>query len=141
MYFYIILLLAGVLILSCKNKNTVFFYSKEMNLILIKNLPKDISILKIEIKKYLIERKVRYAQIYEYSSNTKYFLENIEDDGGPTSMHFLSNYQKKEGIALFDVKEYENDSIQEIGIIRYYEKYGDFYTPDTIYIKYKQGDK
>ena len=60
-----------------------------------------------------------------------------EDDGGPTSSHFLDLHQEERGIAYFYKKKCKSDSLKTIGVIRYYDKYGYFYHPDTIIGKCK----
>ena len=108
-----------------------------MNLVLVKNLPKNDSLLKEDLKKYLINRKIEHTEIYEYSWDTEYFLTHEEDDGGPTSSHFLDLHQEERGIAYFYKEKCKNDSLKTIGVIRYYDKYGYFYHPDTIIGKCK----
>ena len=108
-----------------------------MKLVLVKNLPKNDSLLKEELKKYLINQKVEHTEIYEYSWDTEYFLTHEEDDGGPTSSHFLGLHQEERGIAYFYKEKCKNDSLKTIGVIRYYDKYGYFHHPDTIIGKCK----
>ena len=108
-----------------------------MNLVLVKNLPKNDSLLKEELKKYLISQKIEYTEIYEYSWDTEYFLTHEEDDGGPTSSHFLDLHQEERGIAYFYKEKCKSDSLKTIGVIRYYDKYGYFHHPDTIIGKCK----
>jgi len=108
-----------------------------MKLVLVKNLPKNDSLLKEELKKYLINQKVEHTEIYEYSWDTEYFLTHEEDDGGPTSSHFLDLHQEERGIAYFYKEKCKSDSLKTIGVIRYYDKYGYFYHSDTIIGKCK----
>ena len=102
-----------LLVISCKEKEIEFYQSETMNLVLVKNLPKNDFLLKED------------------------FLTHEEDDGGPTSSHFLDLHQEERGIAYFYKEKCKNDSLKTIGVIRYYDKYGDFYHPDTIIGKCK----
>lgn len=54
-------------------------------------------------------------------SNTAHFIENEEDDGGPTSMHFLSTIED-EKIATFGINFCENDTVNYYVAIRYYQE-------------------
>ena len=56
-----------LLVISCKEKKIEFYQSETMNLVLVKNIPKNDSLLKEELKKYLISQKIEYTEIYEYS--------------------------------------------------------------------------
>ena len=137
MKFYLVFLI-GFFFFSCKKKEIEFYQSETMKLVLVKNLPKNDSLLKEELKKYLINQKVEHTEIYEYSWDTEYFLTHEEDDGGPTSSHFLDLHQEERGIAYFYKEKCKNnDSLKTIGVIRYYDKYGYFYHPDTIIGKCK----
>ena len=128
----------GLISFSFKEKEIEFYQSETMNFVLVKNLPKNDSLLKEELKKYLIDQKIEYTEIYEYSWwDTEYFLTHEEDDGGPTSSHFLHLHQEERGIAYFYKEKCKNDSLKTIGVIRYYDKYGYFYHPDTIIGKCK----
>ena len=133
MKFYLVFFI-GLISFSCKEKEIEFYQSETMNLVLVKNIPQNDSLLKEELKKYLISQKIEYTEIYEYSWDTEYFLTHEEDDGGPTSSHFLDLHQEERGIAYFYKNKCKNDSLKTIGVIRYYDKYGDFYRPDTIII-------
>ena len=55
-----------LLVISCKEKKIEFYQSETMNLVLVKNLPKNDSLLKEELKKYLIAQKIDHTAIYEY---------------------------------------------------------------------------
>jgi len=111
-----------LLVISCKEKKIEFYQSETMNLVLVKNLPKNDSLLKEELKKYLISQKIEHTEIYEYSWDTEYFL---------------THEQEERGIAYFYKEKCKNDSLKTIGVIRYYDKYGYFYHPDTIIGKCK----
>lgn len=107
-----------------------------MNLILVKNSPKKELKLKLEIKKYLENNfpKDEVIYIYMYSYETSYFINNNQDDEGPTGFYFLYNYRKTYGIGQFFV---EGECPNQWGELRYYDKYGNFYEPDTIIGKCK----
>lgn len=53
-------------------------------------------------------------------SNTAHFIENEEDDGGPTSMHFLSEIQN-EKMARFSINYCENDTVNYYATLTYYQ--------------------
>lgn len=107
-----------------------------MNLILVKNSPKEELKLKSEIKKYLENNfpKDEVIYIYMYSYSTSYFVDNEEEKSGMMSSHFLSEYEKDFGIGQFFVEE---ECPNQWGELRYYDKYGNFYEPDTIIGKCK----
>ena len=127
-----------MLLFSCresKEKEMEFIPSKVMNLILIKNPPENDSIFKLRIEKYLennFPKKSIY--IYVYSYETSYFINNKQDDEGPTGFYFLYNYREEYGIGQFFV---EGECTNQWGELRYYDKYGNFYEPDTIIGKCK----
>jgi len=79
-----------------------------MNLILVKNSPKEELKLKSEIKKYLENNfpKDEVIYIYMYSYSTSYFIDNEEEKSGMMSSHFLSEYEKDFGIGQFFVEGY-----------------------------------
>ena len=107
-----------------------------MNLILVKNSPKEELKLKSEIKKYLENNfpKDEVIYIYMYSYSTSYFIDNEEEKSGMKSSHFLSEYEKDFGIGQFFVEE---KCPNQWGELRYYDKYGNFYEPDTVIGKCK----
>ena len=116
----LLFILLSVLLFSCresKEKEMEFIPSKVMNLILIKNPPENDSILKLRIEKYLennFPKKSIYIYIYSYE--TSYFI------------------RKEYGIGQFFV---EGECPNQWGELRYYDKYGNFYEPDTIIGKCK----
>ena len=73
-------ILLSIFLFSCREKKETgieFIPSKTMPLILIKNLPKNDSILKLNIKEYLennFPKKNTYLYIYSYE--TSYFINN-----------------------------------------------------------------
>ena len=132
-------ILLSIFLFSCREKKETgieFIPSKTMPLILIKNLPKNDSILKLNIKEYLENNfpKDEVIYIYMYSYETSYFINNNQDDEGPTGFYFLYNYRKEYGIGQFFVEE---ECPNQWGELRYYDKYGNFYEPDTIIGKCK----
>jgi hypothetical protein len=80
---------------------------KEISLFLIKNLQKN------------SKKKDFYARFYKYTWGTSYFLENEEDDGGPTSLHFLDNYND-DNLASFFLSKCENDTTKLVGKYHFY---------------------
>ncbi|MDR6969569.1 hypothetical protein J2X31_003602 [Flavobacterium arsenatis] len=76
-----------------------------------------------------------YFNFYNYTdnflgSNTAHFIENKEDDGGPTSMYFLSTIED-EKIATFSIEFCENDTVNYYAKIIYHRGY----EIDTIFSK------
>lgn len=65
-----------------------------------------------------------------FGSNTAHFIENEEDDGGPTSMYFLSTIED-EKLARFSINYCENDTINYYASITYYNNESELKT-DTI---------
>lgn len=122
---HIALFLVMIFFFSCKEKKIEFIQSETIgNLILIKNPPKNDSLIKKEIEIFFTKNPPKYSientiYIYKYSSNTEYFLTNDEDDGGPTSSHFLSNYQDEDGIAVLMIKKYEKDTTKLVGELKF----------------------
>lgn len=129
------ILIGIIFIYSCKEKKIEFIESKVLALYLVKNAPKNDSILKNEISKFIINNGVKYADFYEYTWFTSYFINNEESSGFGAKV--LGTYQKENGICLYYYESCKNDSLKQVGIISYYEKYGNFYEPDTIIGKCK----
>ena len=131
-------ILLSIFLFSCrenKERGIEFIPSNTMSLILIKNPPENDSILKLNIKEYLennFPKKNTY--LYIYNDDTSYFINHKEDDEGPTGFYFLYNYRKTYGIGQFFV---EGECPNQWGELRYYDKYGNFYEPDTIIGKCK----
>ena len=122
-------------LIACKEKKVEFIESKAIKgLVLVKNLPKS----PYETKKLIIEyvknqKEKDFIEFYEYSSNTKAFVENKRIGG--YFREYIHHYQEENGICVFYIGEYNEDTLKQVGVIRHYGKYGDFYTPDTIYIR------
>ncbi len=64
-------------------------------------------------------------------SNTAHFIENEEDDGGPTSIHFLSEIQD-EKIATFSIDFCENDTVNYYAKMTYHHRYYRRFKTDTL---------
>ena len=122
---------------SCKEKKVEFIKSKTLAyIILIKNVPESDSILKSEINRYIIENlpdkeKQPTLLFYEYTTNSSYFINNKPDPGGFSSYDFHS----EEEIAEFSISKCKNDEMKFVGELRFHNKYGNFYKPDTIIYK------
>ena len=131
-------ILLSIFLFSCrenKERGIEFIPSNTMSLILIKNPSENDSILKLNIKEYLennFPKKNTY--LYIYNDDTSYFINHKEDDEGPTGFYFLYNYKKECGIGQFFV---DGECPNQWGELRYYNKYGNFYEPDTIIGKCK----
>lgn len=105
---FIVLLLFLIAFSSCKEEKIEFVKSNVMNLILVKNSPKEELKLKSEIKKYLENNfpKDEVIYIYMYSYSTSYFIDNEEEKSGMMSSHFCAEYEKDFGIGQFFVEGY-----------------------------------
>lgn len=139
--FIIILLLLSIVFSSCKEKKVEFIESKTIKgLVLVKNLPKSPYETKKLIIEYVKKQKEKdFLEFYEYSSNTKSFVENKRIGG--YFREYIHHYKEENGICVFYIGECKEDTLKQIEVIRYYGKYGDFYTPDTIYKKYNYEKK
>ena len=135
----ILILSLFLFLLSCEEKKIEFIESKTMNLFLLKNLPRQDSLVKKELKLFLIKNPQLYKNstnlsFFEYTWNTSYFLYNRENGG--VGANTIDMYQDK-GIAEFFINKCVNDSTKLVGKLRYYNKYGNYYQPDTIIGKCK----
>ena len=107
-----------------------FIESKAIKgLVLVKNPPPS----PYEMRKMIVahikdQKKKDFMEFYEYTSNTKKFVDNKR----------IGGYSREEnGICVFYRAKCKKDTLEQIGVIRYYEKYGNFYEPDTIIGKCK----
>ncbi len=121
-------------LIACKEKKVEFIESKAIKgLVLVKNLPKS----PYETKKLIIEyvknqKEKDFLEFYEYSSNTKAFIEN-ERTGG-YFREYIHHYQDENGICVFYIGECKEDTLKQIGVIRYYGKMETFILL-TLYIR------
>ncbi|GAA6765178.1 hypothetical protein AAFH68_11120 [Flavobacterium sp. CGRL1] len=104
---------------SCTRK-TEFIQSKVYsNLFLIKNPPKEDSLLKKEITFFLIKnppkigKRFTHLDFYKYSWNTKYFLDNEEDSGGFSSEEL--SYYPEDNLGTFIITKCKNDTTKLVG--------------------------
>lgn len=139
----ILLISIFILFFSCEEKKPEFIQSKVYkSMYLLRNYPENDSILKTIIKSYVKKiskdniNKDFSFDIYKYTSNTEYFLENEEDDGGPTSMYFLSDCENDQ-IAYFTFSKCENDTTKLAGRFHYYGINHNVSEIDTIIYKCK----
>lgn len=132
-----ILLFLMVFLLSCEEKKVEFIESKAIKeLVLVKNPPKSPCDTKKKIIEYIKNQKRKdFMEFYEYSSNTRPFIEN-ERVGG-YFREYIHHYQEQNGVCVFYITKCKKDTLKQVGVIRYYEKYGNFYEPDTIIGKCK----
>lgn len=115
----IILAIIILICFSC-NKKIEFIKSKAVgDVFLIKNPPKQDSLLKKEILYFLIKNPPKIGKLfthidfYKYSSDTKYFLNHEEDPGGFSSEE-LSLYLDQR-IAIYIVSKCKNDTTKLVG--------------------------
>ncbi|MWB96621.1 hypothetical protein GON26_19840 [Flavobacterium sp. GA093] len=139
----IIILLIYFFYSSCEEDKPEFIKSKAIGgLFLLKNPPKEDSLVKNLVKKFLLNnskknlKRMPDIDFYRYTSDTKYFLNHKEDDPSGLSLgeEQLSFYEE-EKIAVFSISKCENDNANLIGELRFYNEYGNFYRPDTIIFK------
>lgn len=114
-----IFLIFIIICFSC-NRKIEFVQSKvTSNLFLIKNPPKNDSLLRKEIILFLIKNPVEYnkspyhVNFYKYTWNTKYFINNLPDPGGFSSEE-LDNYPQ-DNIGSFIISKCENDTTKLVG--------------------------
>ena len=127
-----ILLLFLVVFLSCEGEKVQFVESKAIKgLVLVKNLFQSPDKVKKAIIEYIKNQKGKdFMEFYEYSSSTKAFIESKRVGG--YLREYIHHYQEQNGIGVFYIGKCKEDTSEQVGIIRYYEKYGNFYEPDTI---------
>ena len=134
----ILLLLTFIFCISCERKTEFIQSNVYPSLFLLKDPPKDDSLIKKEIILFLIKnpskikKREYYIDFYKYTSNTKYFLENEEYDGFRAQV--LSMYNK-DLIASFSLSHCKTDSTKWVGKLRLYNDWGDHFKPDTIIYK------
>ncbi len=123
-----------LLLISCKEKKIKLIHSKvRSNLFLIKFSSQKDSLLKSEIKNFLLKNFKDVNQndydiyIYKYTTNTKYFIDNKEDPGGFSSEE-ISMYED-DYIAGFYTSKCKRDSTKKVGVFSFYKTYS---KPDTI---------
>ncbi len=118
------------------NRDSIHSYIKQ---ICLKKMKKEFIGNEKKYKDYNNDRSKVWLNydfdFYNYSdnwlgTNTAHFIENEEDDGGPTSMHFLSEIQN-EKLARFNVNYCENDTVNYYASITYYNNESEIKT-DTI---------
>ena len=123
---------------SCEVKTEFIQSNVYPGLFLLKNPPKEDSLVKKEISLFLlknlpkIKKQEYYIDFYKYTSNTKYFLVNEEYDG--FGAQALSMYDK-DLVASFSLSHCKTDSTKWIGKLRLYNEWGDHFKPDTIIYK------
>ncbi|MFV0305819.1 MAG: hypothetical protein ACK5IC_10110 [Moheibacter sp.] len=118
----IILIIGFLLCSSCEEKKIEFVQSKVTNsLFLIKNPPKNDSLLKKEIEFFLIKNhtknKDEYKMFYKYSSNTEDFI--YEKRPGGYFREYLDYYPEDE-LATFIISKCKNDTLRKVGRIHFY---------------------
>lgn len=141
----IILILFILIIISCGKEKTEFIKSKAIgNLFLLKNPPREDSLVKKIIINFLVKNPPKYTSMlggtsfYKYTSDTKYFLNNKEDD--PTGLSLgeeqLSFYVDDQ-IAYFSFIKCKNDTSQIVGRLHFYGTNNMLSQIDTIIHKCK----
>ena len=110
---------------SCKEEKVEFVQSRAIPaLILIKNPPKSDSLLKTQIIDFVKENYYKERiHFYRYTSNTKYFIENEEENTGGFSQNALYDYPEDD-IAVFEISECKKDSTKLVGELYFYGNAG-----------------
>lgn len=121
-----LLLLISVIFFSCEEKKIEFIKSEPIgNLILLKNLPEEDSLIKNQISYFILknykkyDKSITYFSFYRYTTDTKFFLKNREDISGGVSNHELNDYPEDE-LAYYLISKCENDSTQLVGKFHFY---------------------
>ena len=132
-------LIAILLLFSCQRKKPEFIESQiYSNFFLLKNPPEDSLVEKL-IKDFLIkkpplkQKQTYYLSFYNYTSNTKFFLENREIYGGLGGDE-ISMYGN-DLIATFGVIKCNNDTTKRVGKIVFYNKWINEKVRDTLIYK------
>ena len=120
-----IIIIALLFLLSCKEEKIEFVQSRAIPaLILIKNPPKSDSLLKTQIIDFVKENYYKERiHFYRYTSNTKYFIENEEENTGGFSQNALYDYPEDD-IAVFEISECKKDSTKLVGELYFYGNAG-----------------
>ena len=120
-----IIIIVLLFLLSCKEEKIEFVQSRAIPaLILIKNPPKSDSLLKTQIIDFVKENYYKERiHFYRYTSNTKYFIENEEENTGGFSQNALYDYPEDD-IAVFEISECKKDSTKLVGELYYYGNAG-----------------
>lgn len=138
-----IILAAALLLSACEEKKTKFVQSKTIvDLFLLKNPPKEDSLVKKLVKDFLLKKHPKYTNetnridFYIYNSDTKYFLDHEENSStglslGEEQLNFYNKYR----IAIFSITKCKYNEKKLVGELQFDNKYGNFYSPDTIIYK------
>ena len=120
-----IIIIVLLFLLSCKEEKIEFVQSRAIPaLILIKNPPKSNSLLKTQIIDFIKENYYKERiHFYRYTSNTKYFIENEEENTGGFSQNALYDYPEDD-IAVFEISECKKDSTKLVGELYFYGNAG-----------------
>ena len=120
-----IIIIVLLFLLSCKEEKIGFVQSRAIPaLILIKNPPKSDSLLKTQIIDFVKENYYKERiHFYRYTSNTKYFIENEEENTGGFSQNALYDYPEDD-IAVFEISECKKDSTKLVGRFHFYGNAG-----------------
>jgi len=120
-----IIITALLFLFSCKEEKIEFVQSRAIPaLILIKNPPKSDSLLKTQIIDFVKENYYKERiHFYRYTSDTKYFIENEEENTGGFSQNALYDYPEDD-IAVFEISECKKDSTKLVGELYFYGNAG-----------------
>lgn len=136
-----LMLLISIFLFSCKEEKSEFIKSKVMdNKFFLKNYPLDDLLSKKLIKDFIVENEQEYKKndlliFYKYTSDTKYFIDNLPDSGGFSSNE-LEDIQDQE-LAFFSISQCKADTTKLVGRFRYYGINHNLDQTDTIIYKCK----
>lgn len=123
----ILIVLVFFLVMSCTNDKTEkkieFIPSKTMSTVyLIKNAPRKDSVLKAELMTFLeknYKNKTQNIYFYNYTPETKYFVENEPDYSGGWSGREITDYME-DYFASLQISKCETDSTKLVGELFFY---------------------
>ncbi len=121
---------------SCGSDHTKFIPTTVSNYYLIQNPPKDKRALIQKIAAFIQDKRKKGnyrsdSYFYQYSRNTAYFIRHKPDPGGHFSEDF--DFYEQDKVASFGLMPCPNDSLKQIGLLRFFNNWGNYYQPDTLF--------
>lgn len=135
----IIMILISLFLFSCKEEKPEFVKSKVMaNKYFLKNYPSDDVLSKKLIEDFIVKNQKEYKKndlliFYKYTSETKYFIDNLPDPGGFSSNE-LEDIEDQE-LGFFSISACKIDTTKLVGRYRYYGINHNLDQTDTIVYK------
>lgn len=146
-----LMLIAGlsIFLFSCNTGESSFMKTTVDGYYLIKNPPQNKTTLKNAIAHFINIRgaegkHITTAYFYKYTSNTAYFVKHKPDPGGHFSKDF--DFYEQDQIATFGMEQCPVDKHMKLGLLRFFNNWGNYYQPDTLFnncdsTSFKQGVK